>query len=438
MVKTWIMKTPAAIDQSKNCSQQVVPRKLNPLQVARKIRLFLYFQRLDKMESHYCRSVSNKNYIAATFRSKAELFEDYKKYIVDNGYGQGVSYFTFYQFFETENRALFMPRKDQCDTCVGFKAGQVSLRRYDLHIARKKRAKEEKDFDKKAALEGRRHVFTMDKQAVKLSPDINASAIYFKTRLQVHNFTVYNLASHHCTNYWWDKTEGDLSASSFASCVIRYLQMHCLSDTLPIILFSDGCGGQSRNYFLSNALSNFAVKNNKIIEQKWLEKGHTQMECDSAHAKIEKKIKKKSIFIPQDYIDVTKIARKTVIVNNTRREYPFEAVHLRHDFFFNFANKDQVRFKSIGPGVKPYDPTVSNLRALIYLPSGKIKYKIDFDEEYRDLPRKIASFDCEKHEPKKLHNNCLKIKKTKYEHLQQLKSVIPEQYHNFYDNLQYE
>ena len=133
----------------------------------------------------------------------------------------------------------------------------MSLRRYDLHIARKKRANEEKDFDKKAALEGRRHAFTMDKQAVKLSPDINASAIYFKTRLQVHNFTVYNLVSHHCTNYWWDETESDLSASSFASCDIQHLQTHCLSDTLPIILFSDGCGGQNRNYFLSNALSNF-------------------------------------------------------------------------------------------------------------------------------------------------------------------------------------
>ena len=164
----------------------------------------------------------------------------------------------------------------------------MSLRRYDLHIARKKRANEEKDFDKKAALEGRRHAFTMDKQAVKLSPDINASAIYFKTRLQVHNFTVYNLVSHHCTNYWWDETESDLSASSFASCDIQHLQTHCLSDTLPIILFSDGCGGQNRNYFLSNALPNFSIKNNKIIEQKWLEKGHTQMECDSAHAKIEK------------------------------------------------------------------------------------------------------------------------------------------------------
>lgn len=270
MLKTWVKKTSTAIDQSKEYPRPASARKRNVVQVSRKIRLFYYFEKLEKMESHYCRKDSKKKYIAATFRSKAELFAEYKKYIVDNGYGQGVSYFSFSQFFESENLALFAPRKDQCDTCVGYKAGQISKKKYDLHIERKKRAQEEKEFDKLAALEKRRHVFTMDKQAVKLSPDIDASAIYFKTRLQVHNFTMYNLASHHCTNYWWDESQGDLTASSYASCIIHHLKTHCLSDTLPIILFSDGCGGQNRNYFLSNALSNFAVKYNKIIEQKWL------------------------------------------------------------------------------------------------------------------------------------------------------------------------
>lgn len=142
--------------------------------------------------------------------------------------------------------------------------------------------------------------------------------------------------------------------------------------------------------------------------------------------------------MPDDYIDVTTKARKTVTVNNIRRECPFEAIHLRYDFFLNFANKDQLRFQSIRPGMKKGDPTVNNLRSMVYLPNGEIKYKIDFDDEYRDLPRKIIPFDCEKHNPQSLHKNRLKIKKTKYEHLQQLKSVIPETYHKFYDNLPYE
>lgn len=52
-------------------------------------------------------------------------------------------------------------------------------------------------------------------------------------------------------------------------------------------------------------VSNFAIKHNKISEQKFLEKGHTQIECDSAHANIEKRLKKESIFVPFDYINVS-------------------------------------------------------------------------------------------------------------------------------------
>lgn len=437
-MNTWINNTPGVINQLNNRSEPPKIKKRNIYQVARKIRLLLHLRGIDTMESHYCRRYSKKKYIAATFRSKAELYDEYKKYCLENGYGQPVSYFLFSEEFDKENLALFKPRKDQCDTCVGFKAMQVTEAVYNLHVERQKRAKAEKDFDKKAALEYGRHVFTEDTQAVKLSPDLEATAIYYKTRLQVHNFTIYNLLNHQCTNYWWNETQGDLSASSFISCLIAHLRKHCLADTLPITLFSDGCGYQNRNQFLSNALSNFAVKHNKIIEQKWLEKGHTQMECDSAHAKIENNLKKRSIFVPYDYVSVTKSARKTVKINNIRENCPFDAEYLTYEFFKDFANPQKLRFNSIRPGKKPHDPTVNQLRAMIYLPNGKVMYKIDFNDEYRDLPRKILPYDEAVHEPVRLHSDCLKITKAKYNHLQQLKAVIPKKYHLFYDNLKYE
>lgn len=438
MMNRWIINTPGVINQLNSHPQPPKIKKRNCLQVQRKLRLLLYLHGLDTMESHYCRRHSKKKYIAATFRSKAELFNEYKKYWLKNGYGQSVSYFLFSEVFDKENLALFKPRKDQCDKCVGFKAMQITQTEYDLHVERQKRAKAEKKFDKKAALEFGRHVFTADAQAVKLSPDINATAIYYKTRLQVHNFTIYNLLNRQCTNYWWDETQADLSASSFVSCVIEHIRKHCLSDTLPITLFSDGCGYQNRNQFLSNALSNFAVEYNKIIEQKWLEKGHTQMECDSAHAKIEKRLKNYSIFVPSDYVSVTRSARKTVIVNNIRKKCPFDVEYLTYEFFKDFADPQKLRFKSIRPGTKPFDPTVTQLRAMIYLPNGKIMYKTDFNDEYRDLPRKILPYDSAIHEPERLYSGCLKITKSKYKHLQQPKDVIPTKHHCFYDNLKYE
>ncbi|KAG4067983.1 hypothetical protein HA402_010669, partial [Bradysia odoriphaga] len=430
MVYGWLENTPRVMIQSKPPKPRK-NRKRNIYQVARKMRLELFLQYLDKIDSHYCRLQSKKVYIAATFRSKADLYNEYKKYCLENGYGQPASYFLLSEVFDKMNLALFRPRKDQCDTCVGFKSKQVSEAKYVLHVERQKRAKGEKKFDKEAALNFGRHVFTGDTQAVKLSPDVNATAIYYKTRLQLHNYTIYNLVSHQCTNYWWDETQGDLSSSSFVSCIIAHFEKHCLSDTFPITLYSDGCGYQNRNQFLSNALSNFAVKYNKIVEQKWLEKGHTQMECDSAHAKIEKKLKDCSINVPTDYVAVTRSARKTVKVNGIRKDCPFDVEYLSHDFFKNFADPRISRSKA-------HDPTVNQLRAMIYLPNGRVMYKIDFNEEYRDLPRKILPYNYSLHEPDKLHTDCLKITKTKYNHLQQLKTVIPAEYHSYYDNIKYQ
>ncbi|KAG8254785.1 hypothetical protein J6590_108141, partial [Homalodisca vitripennis] len=44
---------------------------------------------------------------------------------------------------------------------------------------------------------------------------------------------------------------------------------------------------QNKNAILSNALLHLSMESNVVIEQKWLVKGHTQMECDSVHSKIE-------------------------------------------------------------------------------------------------------------------------------------------------------
>lgn len=63
----------------------------------------------------------------------------------------------------------------------------------EIRRNRKNRAREEKDTDKKSA--NKCHVFTQDVQSPKLAPCLQASAIYYKTKLCVHNFTMYNLAT---------------------------------------------------------------------------------------------------------------------------------------------------------------------------------------------------------------------------------------------------
>lgn len=61
-----------------------------------------------------------------------------------------------YQIFKEKNLSLFQPKKDQCDTCNAFKAGNVSEDLYRNHVIRKEAARDEKR--------------THDLQSVKLCP----------------------------------------------------------------------------------------------------------------------------------------------------------------------------------------------------------------------------------------------------------------------------
>lgn len=168
------------------------------------------------------------------------------------------------------------------------------------NVEQKELARKEKSKDKLKALAGLAHVFVMDAEAVQLSPQNKASALYYKQKLKNHDFSMYDLAKKDCTCYWWHEGEGDMCASSFTTCVHKHLTRKC-KDELPIIIWSDGCVYQNRNQILSNALLDYSIKENKIVEQKFLVKGHTQMEVDNIHSLIERRAKGIDIDVPFDY-----------------------------------------------------------------------------------------------------------------------------------------
>lgn len=58
-------------------------------------------------------------------------------------------------------------------------------------------------------------------------------------------------------------------------------------------IYSDNCFGQNKNYILATMFSLFTADPNyplESIDNKFLEVGHTHMECDADHSRIEKKI----------------------------------------------------------------------------------------------------------------------------------------------------
>lgn len=75
---------------------------------------------------------------------------------------------------------------------------------------------------------------------------------------------------------------------------------------------------------MANALLNFAIVHGVSTVPKFLTKGHTEMECDSVHSCIERKLKNRVIKLPRDYFKASKEART--------QPAPYEVIQLSHDF----------------------------------------------------------------------------------------------------------
>jgi len=234
----------------------------------------------------------------------------------------------------------------------------------------KQEARLEKENDKLSMDE----VFTMDLQSVLLCPKSNVSSLYYTTKLIVHNFTLYDLKRKIGYCFLWNETEGGLTANEFSSIIVYFLQKYVIDiaqeQKVKIILFSDGCTYQNRNATLSNALLNLNLLSRVSIIQKYLQRGHTQMEVDSMHSTIERKIRNRKINVPADYVSLCKTACTTK---------PYVVEYLTYNFFKSFS---KILFcKSIRPGNKKGDPVVTDIKALRYEPNKTISYKLRFTEQ---------------------------------------------------------
>ena len=82
----------------------------------------------------------------------------------------------------------------------------------------------EKAVDKdRAKADDSYHSVTFDLQAVLTTPFAGDAQIYYKRKLSVYNFTIYDNSSANGHCYLWDETEGGRGANEIASICLSYL-----------------------------------------------------------------------------------------------------------------------------------------------------------------------------------------------------------------------
>lgn len=274
---------------------------------------------IPRIESHYCRSNSKKEYIEGS-KTMADLHRDYLEMCRQHNVPSG-NYLMYYKIFNEEfNLAFHLPKKDQCEVCLKYRSSTEEEKltmdeKFNRHVNEKDLCRQEKELDKNS--DDRTRVIVYDLQAVLPCPIGEASSFYYVSKLNVFNFTMYDIKCHEGTCFLWHEGEAQRGSNEIGSCVLKFLQNICDNqEDLDIVFYSDNCAGQNKNKFIL-ALYMYVLYNLPIksITHKFFIPGHGQSEGDSVHSMIEKQIKqyKKSspIYVPDQYGCIIRAAKKT-------------------------------------------------------------------------------------------------------------------------------
>ena len=386
-----------------------------------------HIQKFKVVPSHYCRSTTSRQYLPGNL-SVNKMYDMYVKETVNPK-----SLTTYRYVFNSEfNLGFHVPKKDECKKCTAFDNASPNEKEglkkdQDDHVHNKIKAREEKEKDKqRASKDDSFQSFTFDLQQVLSTPSCNASLLFYKRKLSTYNFTLYNQGNGdgHC--FLWSEIDGGRGSCEIGSCLVNHLEG--LPDCVDhVTLFSDCCSGQNRNKYVAAALL-YVVRTSSlsVIEQKFLESGHTQMEVDSMHSSIETVKKKVPVYHPDQWATIASLAR---------RNKPYHVTQLHHHEFVDLKRLAsellQNTVKDIS-GDRVYWTRIKHLKFEKQNPH-VMQFRYSFEEEMREIrvssSRKMSNLRLEV-----LHHDLLKISAVKKADLVSLcdQNVIPLAYQAFY------
>ncbi|XP_022835154.1 uncharacterized protein LOC111362667 [Spodoptera litura] len=411
------------------------------------------------MDSHYCRKNSEFRYLDSGLNVTI-MYSLYKKKCEDEGeIPAGIE--TYRKVFRSYKLKFHVPKKDLCKKCVAYK----ELKTHDLsspeeenhskHLKRRDDAYLRRDADKTAAKNDPKTLaFNFDLQAVLQTPKGASGPFFYVRKLAVYNLTFYKFGDQDVDCFTWDETEGKRGSTEIATCVFKYI---CSKQGVTHVrMMSDNCGGQQKNYNFCCMLLHLVTSHStvNIIDHVFYESGHSHMECDSIHSKIEQKCKNTAIYTPDGWIQVMRLAR-----TNPR---PFNVNVLVHDDFLDF-NPNQCQFveakeqsskrknkvkrnneQEDNGALEETRPKVKiNFQDAVWIQYRKdnpksIFIKTDYnDETFKEFNIKPKRGKSTCIVPKNIYTERMPISKQKKRDLLKLctDNQIPKYYHSFYKNL---
>ena len=339
-----------------------------------------HIKKFPAYESHYSRSHMSQKYLPAGLNVS----------IMHQLYSQEVeaplSKKIYRQVFAATGLKFKNPQLDTCHKCNEFAARlkfetdenikQQLLVQKEKHEEAAELAYQTKENDKKKAKEsdGLMEVNSFDLQQCLPIPLLNSSVAFYKRPLWIFNLTINStLSNTQC--YMWHEAIGKRDANEIASCLYKHFRG--LSSTVKyVVLYSDCCPGQNKNKIVSGMFSALIANHPsiEIFDLKFLEPGHTHMECDSDHAIFEK-IKKKcnvELHHPDDWYKK---------VETAKQNKPFKVIRMTQNDFFKFDKlfSDEIVMSTKNMNEEKFD--WKNVKWTRFIKEqGTMLYKRSFDE----------------------------------------------------------
>ncbi|KAK3910145.1 putative ATP-dependent RNA helicase DHX34 [Frankliniella fusca] len=345
-------------------------KKLNPELISSVKNHIKSFPMID---SHYCRAESQRKYLD----EHLSIAKMHRMYLIgkDKGDSSTASLRQYRDIFNSYfNLSFFKPKKDQCSDCAKWEQSSKDAESplavsHKLHLASKEHVRNLKTQDKIASRDtsspNNSRVLTCDLQKVLYCPKSDLGEYFYKRKVSVFNFTVFDCTVKEGHLFVWDQTIGRRGSDEMTSFLNKFIESLIAKGIKTIIIYSDSCSGQNKNQFLYTMYYMVAMKYQVNIIHRYLEKGHTQNECDSVHARIEKKIKKEEIFVPSQYYGAMKTAKV---------KKPAYQV-------YEMQSSDIYSFRELAKFMKWSSIPVTKVREMNIGPvPGVVKYRLQWDE----------------------------------------------------------
>lgn len=142
-------------------------------------------------------------------------------------------------------------------------------------------------------------------------PHIRTNAVFYARQLWLYVFGVHNDGNNNATMFSYDETVGRKWQNEVASLLFQYLRSNDVT-TKNLILISDGCAGQNKNYVLMKFLY-LLVHGLHMFENItyiFPIRGHSFLSCDQDFSLIEKHKKTVTVEMPKEWENMKNARRK--------------------------------------------------------------------------------------------------------------------------------